>query len=61
MFTTDVNINVSVGLAGVLANFNNMWKDSTEKALKFEKIANLLDKENENSENRSVDLSFYSA
>ena len=59
MFTTDVNINVSVGLAGVLANFNNMWKDSTEKALKFEKIANLLDKEN--SENRSVDLSFYSA
>jgi len=31
-------VNVSVGLAGVLANFQKLWTVSTEKALKFEKM-----------------------
>ena len=38
-----------------------MWKDSNEKALKFEKLAKQLDKENEDYDDRSVDLSEYSA
>jgi len=32
---TPLNINVSVGLAGVLANFSKLWTVSTQKALKF--------------------------
>lgn len=44
----------------MLANFNNMWKDSNEKALKFEKLANKINKENDDSDAMSVDLSVYS-
>jgi hypothetical protein len=34
---TPLNVNVSVGLAAVLANFQKLWVVSKEKALKFEK------------------------